>query len=415
MSAQDFKRGAESTAYAHYAFMRKQGEATAELGKRLIKKIDQHGNLIDVIIDELNFQEMQRVFGIHKSLDIIVLGESDKIKLLSYLAALTVQKGQHTSLQNQYFSAVKRYLNVSGFDYGMDLKSVSELDIQKSELKAFFECVCEFLFLKTGTCSFLSELYPEIECFGFNTKVIEEIVFSIEQTYKYFGVQGIIDHYDVVPPKREEEKQEPLKIPFFEKAFAIIYNGKEKYHGEYAEMLKAAIEERSEALGVDKPQVRIEDENKLEISFRSLEETRHLIYIDIPKQAKDLVAVMKWHFSAFGMKYGTLGEKSIITVKELKKKQYKEFLDYAKDQQLRQISDIEKNLRSQEETILKTAFDKNEPLAVNIMVGILGSWLILPSALIDWSNAVDDREKLKRLQYSIAIDKFIESKITPYI
>ena len=39
MSVNDFNRGAEAQGRAHYAFMRKQGEATAELGKRIIKKI----------------------------------------------------------------------------------------------------------------------------------------------------------------------------------------------------------------------------------------------------------------------------------------------------------------------------------------------------------------------------------------
>ena len=36
MSTNDFKRGVEAQAQAHYAFMRKQGEATEELGKRLV-------------------------------------------------------------------------------------------------------------------------------------------------------------------------------------------------------------------------------------------------------------------------------------------------------------------------------------------------------------------------------------------
>ena len=80
MSVNDFNRGTESQARAHYAFMRKQGEATAELGKRIIKKIDQLGNIVDVLIDELNQQEMDRVFGICSSLDIGVLDSSDQIK-----------------------------------------------------------------------------------------------------------------------------------------------------------------------------------------------------------------------------------------------------------------------------------------------------------------------------------------------
>ena len=139
-------------------------------------------------------------------------------------------------------------------------------------------------------------------------------------------MQGIVEHYSLEPIKREAEKQEALRIPFFEKAFAIIYNGKEKHHGEYAETLKATIEERLEALGVDKPQIRIEDENDLDASVRTLEESRHLIFVGEPKLAKDLMSAMKgkWDFEKFGIRFGTFGEKSIITVSALKKKQYKE-------------------------------------------------------------------------------------------
>ena len=417
MSVNDFSRGVESQAGAHYAFMHKQGEATGELGKRIIKKIDQLGNVVDVLIDELSQQEMDRIFGICTSLDIGTLDSSDQIKLLSYLKAMTIRRGQTAQQQLDYFFAVKRYLNIGNVADTIDFNAISELDLSRSELKAFLECVCEFLFLKTGTKDFLNAFKEDLDCFGFNDKIVGEIVSTIEKTYRFFGVQGIIEHYSLEPIKREEAEEEKLRIPFFEKPFAIIYNGKEKHHGEYAEMLKATIEERLDAIGVDKPQIRLEDENKLEATIRTLEETRHLIFIGAPKVAKDLASVMKkkWNFDKFGMQFGTSGEKSIINVNELKKKQYKEFLEYAKAQHLRQKNDIEKNLRGQEDTLLRTAFDKDEPLAVNIMVGILGSWLILPSAIIDLSNKADYKEKLLVLQYGIAIDKFVATKIDPHL
>ena len=81
MSVNDFVRGTESQARAHYAFMRKQGEATAELGKRIIKKIDQLGNVVDVLIDALSQQEMEQIFGVCSSLDIGTLDQSEQVKL----------------------------------------------------------------------------------------------------------------------------------------------------------------------------------------------------------------------------------------------------------------------------------------------------------------------------------------------
>lgn len=417
MSVNDFNRGTESQARAHYAFMRKQGEATAELGKRIIKKIDQLGNIVDVLIDELNQQEMDRVFGICSSLDIGVLDSSDQIKLLSYLKAMTTRRGQTVQQQLDYFFAVKRYLNIGNVTDTIDFNAISELDLSRSELKAFLECVCEFLFLKTGTKDFLNTFEEELDCFGFNDKIVGEIVSTIEKTYHFFGVQGIIEHYSLEPIKREEAETEKLRIPFFEKPFAIIYNGKEKHHGEYAEMLKATIEERLDAIGVDKPQIRIEDENKLETSIRTLEETRHLIFIGTPKLAKDLIAVVKrkWDFDQYGMQFGTSGEKSLITVSQLKKKDFQGFSEFVKQNESRWEEDASKTVRLLKQNFIKDSFDKDDPAIVNILATAIGWPLLLAGGILDIFSNAELKENLIKFQYYVAIDSFISAKIDPCI
>lgn len=423
MSVNDFNRGTESQARAHYAFMRKQGEATAELGKRIIKKIDQLGNIVDVLIDELNQQEMDRVFGICSSLDIGVLDSSDQIKLLSYLKAMTIRHGQTAQQQLDYFFAVKRYLNIGNVADTIDFNAISEMDLSRSGLKAFLECVCEFLFLKTGTKDFLNTFKEELDCFGFNDKIVGEIVSTIEKTYHFFGVQGIIEHYSLEPIKREEAEKEKLRIPFFEKPFAIIYNGKEKHHGEYAEMLKATIEERLDAIGVDKPQIRIEDENKLEASVRTLEETRHLIFIGTPKLAKDLISVVKrkWEFDKFGMQYGTSGEKSIILVDKLKKKDYQPFAEYVKQNASRWEAEASKTVRLLKKNFFADAFEDSndvgvgEAVFVNTLSTLVGWPLLLAGGVLDIFSNAELKEDLSQFQYFVAIDSFISSKVSPYV
>ena len=423
MSVNDFNRGVETQARAHYAFMRKQGEATAELGKRIIKKIDQLGNVVDVLINELSQQEMETVFGICNSLDIGVLDSSDQIKLLSYLKAMTTRCGQTTQQQLDYFFAVKRYLNIGNVSDTIDFNAVSELDLSRSELKAFLECVCEFLFLKTGTKDFLKTFTEEIDCFGFNDKIVNEIVSTIEKTYEFFGIQGIIEHYSLEPINRNEPEEEKLRVPFFEKAFAIIYDGKEKHHGEYAEMLKATIEERLDAIGVDKPQIRIEDENKLEASIRTLEETRHLIFLGKPKLAKDLISIVKrsWVFDKFGMKFGTSGEKSIIIVEELNKKERKDFIEYVKLNASRWESEASKTVRLLEKSFFDDAFEdpdvvgKGEAFFVNTLATAIGWPLLLAGGICDIFSNAELKEKLNKFQYFVAIDSFISSKIDPIL
>lgn len=419
MSVNDFNEGVEYQTKVHYAFMRKQGEATDELSKRIIKKLDKLGNIVEFTIDELNAQEMKRVFGVCRSLDIGVLDESDQIKLLSYLKTMTTRRGQNTQQQLNYFFAVKRYLNIGNVSDNMNLSSVAELDISRSELEAFLECVCEFLFLKNGTRDFLNTFKEEIECFGLNDKVINEIVTTIEKTYNFFGIQGIVEHYSLAPIKREnttETESKPIVIPYFEKPIVIVYSSRSK-HGEMrAKMLQICIHERLQELNLE-CSVEIHPGNKAKSKKLNFErEKANIIYIGEPSMSKPLYDIVKhWEFDNFGMKYITSGLESIITVDKLKKTEYKDFLKFAKEQQLRQKNEIESNLKSQEDTILATAFDKDESIAVNIMAGILGSWLILPSAIIDMTSKADDRTKLKNLQYGVVIDKFVASKIDPIL
>ncbi len=418
MSVNDFNRGVEAQARGHYAFMRKQGDATEELGKRIIKKINEQGNLVNVIIDELNNQEMESVFGVYDSLDIGMLDKSEQIKMLSYLKTLLTRHRQKTQQQCEYFTAVKKYLNIGNVSDNMNLGSVSELDISKTELKAFLECVCEFLFLKNGSRSFMVEFSQELECFGLSDKILDEIVLSIEKTYEFFGAKGIIEHYDLQPIRAEnvEEEDAPFVIPFFQKPIVIIYSSKSNHGEARAKMLQICIHERLDELNLECP-IEIYPGDKAKKKKNVFErDNATIIYIGEPTLSKPLLDVIdEWEFDEFGMKYVTRGKESIIKVKELKKNQYEAFVEFVKEQHFRQEDDIKKNLSNQEDTILKTAFDKDEPLAVNILVGILGSWLIVPSAILDLSNIADYKVKLKDLQYSIAIDKFVSSKISPYI
>ncbi len=377
MSVNDYNRGTESQARAHYVFMRKQGEATEELGKRIVKKIDQLGNVVDVLIDELNQQEMERIFGISTSLDIGNLDKSDQIKLLSYLKTLSFRYGQTSQTQLDYFFAVKKYLNVGNVSDSMNFDAIAELDVSRTELKTFLECVCEFLFLKKGSRSFMTEFKDELDYFGLNDKIIEEIVSSIEKTYEFFGIQGVIEHYSLEPIKRNEEKNDnPIVIPFFEKPIVIIYSSRSKHGEERAKMLQICIHEHLEKINIGcsiESYPGDEAKRKKNVFER---DNFNIIYIGEPSLSKPLYkTIYKWDFDKLGMKYITRGRESIITVEELEKEQYNVLLEFAKNQQLYPKNDININLQ----------------------------------------NTSHSKTKLKNIQYRIAIDKFISSKIDPYM
>lgn len=205
MSKKDFIRGAEATAKANKDFMKKQTLATAELGKRIIQKIDEQGKIIDVILDSLNMQEKKELYNLDTGVDIADIGENEKEVLASYLLTLISQYEQNTDQQKEYYFAVKKHLQVTNVSDELNLSLVENID-SRSELKAIFQTICEFLFLKSGDASFLDLFEEQIECFGLPSKTIIKIIETIENVYEALGIRGIVEHYI---PAEAEEKQLP--------------------------------------------------------------------------------------------------------------------------------------------------------------------------------------------------------------
>lgn len=211
MSKKDFKRGVEAAISANTAFMHKQAEATAELGKRIVQKIDAQGQIIDVILDTLNAQEKKELYDLQSEYDIADLGQNEKEVLASYLLTLISERGQDTENQKEYYFAVKKHLGVTDVSPELDLALVENVD-SRAELKAMLQTVCEFLFLKTGDDSFLEQFDEEISYFGLNQKVICQIVEPIKKIYDILGVRGIVEHYIPVEGEKEEETPKDTRL-----------------------------------------------------------------------------------------------------------------------------------------------------------------------------------------------------------
>lgn len=207
MSKKDFIRGVEAAAKANEAFMRKQAAATEEIGKRIVQKIDGQGKIIDIILDTLNEQEKKELYALQSQYDIAELGENEKEVLASYLLTLISKYEQNTDAQKDYYFAVKKHLGVTDVSDSLNLSAVENVD-SRTELKAMFQTVCEFLFLKTGDTSFLDEFEDELDSFGLTNKVVREIIVSIVTIYDTLGLRGIVEHYIPAEPEVEEEKKD---------------------------------------------------------------------------------------------------------------------------------------------------------------------------------------------------------------
>ena len=188
--------------------MRKQAAATEELGKRIVQKIDEQGQIVDTILDELNAQERETLYHLQNDFDIADLGKNEKVVLASYLLTLISKHGQNTQSQQDYYFAVKKHLGVTEVRADFDLTLVENVD-SRAELKAIFRTVCEFLFLKDGSDSFLDTFDDELSYFCFGRRLIRDTVQAIEDTYDLLGVRGIVEHYI---PAAAEDEEEPVEL-----------------------------------------------------------------------------------------------------------------------------------------------------------------------------------------------------------
>lgn len=195
MSRKDFKRGFEAAINAQKGFNQKQAEATEELGKRIGKKFDEFGDIIDFVIDDLNVSEKKRLYNLNNTHDINELGEQEKILLLSILYVLIKEYGQNNEYQKKYYFSVKKALDIANPDGNIDVSAVANVD-NLNDSKVMYRVVCEFLFLAHSNHE-CGDLNDEIlSNFNVNKKSADDILNQIIEVYNVFGIDGILNHYN---------------------------------------------------------------------------------------------------------------------------------------------------------------------------------------------------------------------------
>ena len=195
MSKNDFQRGIEVAANANQDFMRKQAEATEAVEKRIVQKIDDLGNVIEMIVDDLSKQELERLYSIKSEMELTDLSENERKLLVSLLFTLMTKYNQANSRQKEYFFNVKTYLQVEN-PTDCDLQSVANIDSRK-DTKLIYYVVCEFLFLANGNHTYKEDFSEFLDNFYVKPMEIEEIEERIDSVYAILGLEGLIRHFDM--------------------------------------------------------------------------------------------------------------------------------------------------------------------------------------------------------------------------
>lgn len=196
MSKKDFMRGVEAAVNAQKGFNEKQAAATEEIAKRVVKKIDSLGNIVDVVIDQLNVHEKERLYSLTEQFDPKSLDESERELLVSLIYTLSMQHEQNTSQQTEYYYNLKKYLGVANPSGNVDLSCVENIE-NVSESKGIYAVVCEFLFLKHGDHSYREEFEDFLDNFYVKPKDIKQVEEQINTRYEIMGAEDIVRHFDM--------------------------------------------------------------------------------------------------------------------------------------------------------------------------------------------------------------------------
>lgn len=196
MSKKDFMRGVEAAVNAQKGFNEKQAAATEEIAKRVVKKIDNLGNIVDVVIDQLNVQEKERLYSLTEQFDPKSLDESERELLVSLIYTLSMQHEQNTSQQTEYYYNLKKYLGVANPSGDVDLACVENIE-NVSESKGIYAVVCEFLFLKHGNHSYREGFEDFLDNFYVKPKDIKQVEEQINTHYEIMGAEDIVRHFDM--------------------------------------------------------------------------------------------------------------------------------------------------------------------------------------------------------------------------
>ena len=195
----EFNQGLEVGIRISEEFMKQKVEENHILMEKMNHLTLTHEGLNESIQQILNYNEeeaIERYYGICNRLSPKDLPEAEKYILLDVLATIFVNSDDLNRDQKQFFSNVKRYVQLSNYNpntkYDFEkIENVRDLDFQM----IIFKCIREFLFLKYCDFSFVEEYEELFDVFDIKTKRVRNIDDIIDLTFYMFGKSGIVEMY----------------------------------------------------------------------------------------------------------------------------------------------------------------------------------------------------------------------------
>ena len=200
-----YKEGMAAGAAPFEEKFNKQAEAVEKISKNINSKLDGLNGIMDVVLDEMSAQERKKIYDLNTIVDISKLDNAEKGFLCSAVFAVANQNECLTDGQKKYLLALKRHLMITDIQQGIDLSSIENIE-NTSTQKAIMQVLMEFLFIEYQNHDYMDDYEDIFDYFSVSRKGVREIQESIDNMYKTFGIDGIINHYALFSdaPKKEQ-------------------------------------------------------------------------------------------------------------------------------------------------------------------------------------------------------------------
>lgn len=198
MSKKNFQSGIEAGAKPFEEKFKLQAESIEKNTKKISRKLDEFGNILDDVIDGLTSYEKKELYDLNTPQDILDLDETEKEFILSALYQLADDLEKPSLSQQGYIRSLKAYLKIVSSQTKVDLSCVENFENINAQ-KAILQVVMEFLFLGEDQHNYTKQHEEFLECFNVNIKSRTLIKSYIDNIYKATGAQGLADRYGYVP------------------------------------------------------------------------------------------------------------------------------------------------------------------------------------------------------------------------
>lgn len=205
MGKNDFNKGMEAGARPFKEKFQQLGEDTRKIGDKVNGKIDELGNIMDVVIDDLSDLKKKELYNLNTPYDLKEGLDEDEKEIMAALLLHLSKFTENNEYQKKFIRTVNAYIEVKSPQAGLDISCIENIENINSQ-KIMMQTAMEYLFLASEDFSFLEDLEEEVfGYFSVNQKGIREAKGYIEAVFQATGKDGIAEKYGFVPEEKVDE------------------------------------------------------------------------------------------------------------------------------------------------------------------------------------------------------------------